>query len=165
MYKPILVVVAALLFCLSATAAAIDSAILLKDDTLRSKPFLDAPRLSTLRRGSSVQLVKRHGAWTRVKSSTTSGWVRSLSLRSGSAVVRSGTLSRINSGRLGTGRIVSTTGIRGLNEDGEGALQKAEFNGAALQAAENQRVSSADATAFARRGKLKKRSIQWLEGQ
>lgn len=165
MSKPQLATVAALLLCLAGPAVALDSATLLKDDALRSKPFLDAPSLGVQKRGSSVQIVKRQGAWTSVKAAKTSGWIRSLSLRSGKAAVRSGSLASINTGRLGSGRIVSTTGIRGLNEGSEEQLKKAQFDAAALAAAEKQSVSSDDATAYAKRGKLKKRSIPWLEGQ
>lgn len=165
MPKPPLATVAALLLCLAAPAAALDSATLLKDDVMRSKPFLDAPTLGVQKRGSSVQVVKRQGAWTSVKAAKTSGWIRSLSLKSGKTAVKSGSLASINTGRLGSGRIVSTTGIRGLNEGSEEQLKKAEFDAAALAAAEKQRVSRDDAVAFARRGKLKQRSIPWLEGQ
>ena len=165
MLKPIIAAFGALLLCLAGPALAAETATLLKDDTLRSKPFLDAARIAPLKRGSSVQIVKRQGAWTSVKGGAVSGWVRSLSLKSGTATVKAGGLASINTGRLGSGKIVSTTGIRGLNEGSEEELKKAEFNGEALLAAEKQGVSSEDAAAFAKRGKLKQRSIQWLEGQ
>lgn len=143
-------------------ALAAESAVLLKDDVLRSKPFLDGKVQATLKRGNSVQIVRRQGAWTQVQQQKLSGWVRSLSLRSG-ALRSAPTLASGNTGRLGTGRIVSTTGIRGLEAGDEQQLAKARFDGAALEAARAQAVDADAARRFAREGKLASRSVQWLK--
>lgn len=150
--------------CFSSLAAvAADNATLMKDDSLRSKPFLDAPSQATLSRGSSVSIIKKQGAWANVKQGSKTGWVRSLSLKTGAAALPSSTLAQTNTGRLGTGKIVTTTGIRGLEADGSTAsLETAQFNAEELAAAEALTVSADKAKAFAKSGKLTVHSVNWL---
>lgn len=140
---------------------AADTATLLKDDVLRGKPFLDGPTVVALKRGSVVQVQKRQGTWTSVRSGQKSGWVRSLSLRSAA----SGTppkVAAVDTGRLGTGRIVSTTGVRGLTNEPDAELKQAQFNAEALASADRLAVDAEAARAFATAGKLKARSVDWL---
>lgn len=154
-----------LLTCLSlsAIAGASTTATLLKDDVLRAKPFLDGKAVLTLKRGATVNVLKRQGAWTQVKDKTTSGWVRSLSLKSGSATLATSRLTSVNSGRLGSGTIVSTTGIRGLEQGGEQQLKDAKFSAEALAQARAAAVDEDSARRFAAQGKLKSRPVAWLQ--
>lgn len=158
-----LMMIAACSLMLPALAA--ETATLLKEDSLRAKPFLDAPAQAKLARGSSVTVLKKQGAWAQVKSGSRSGWLRSLSLKSGKAVLPSSSLAGVNTGRLGSGKIVNTTGIRGLESgkaEESSALSEAKFNAEALARAEAQSVSAATAASFAKAGKLKARQLAWL---
>ncbi len=139
------------------------NATLLKADTLRSKPFLDAPSQANLSRGAVVSILKKQGAWANVKVGKQSGWVRSLSLKTGTAALPGSSISSINTGRLGTGKIVTTTGVRGLEADGSTAtLDTAQFNAEELAAAETYAVSADKAKAFAKSGKLTVHNVNWL---
>ena len=153
------------LCCLTLPALAAETATLLKNDSLRSKPFLDAPSQATLERGISVKVLKKQGAWANVQSDKQTGWVRSLSLKSGIAVLPSSKMAMSNTGRLGSGKIVNTTGIRGLSngKDEAGALADAKYDGEAVARAETLSVSEKDAAAFAKAGKLQARRVAWLE--
>ncbi|MGQ5525345.1 SH3 domain-containing protein [Chitinimonas sp. PSY-7] len=143
---------------------AAETATLLKDDSLRSKPFLDAPSQAPLARGSSVTVLKKQGAWANVQSGKQMGWVRSLSLKSGNAALPSNNIASVNTGRLGSGKIVNTTGIRGLSSGKEeaGALADAKYDAAAVSRAEALSTSEQEAAAFAKAGKLQARRVAWL---
>lgn len=148
---------------LSFQTYAANDATLLKADTLRSKPFLDAPSQANLSRGAVVSILKKQGAWANVKAGKQSGWVRSLSLKTGTAALPGSSIASINTGRLGTGKIVTTTGVRGLEADGSTAtLDTAQFNAEELAAAEALTVSADKAKAFAKSGKLTVHSVNWL---
>lgn len=150
---------------LALPALAAETATLLKDDSLRGKPFLDAPVQASLKRGTSVAVLKKQGAWAQIKAGSQAGWLRSLSLKSGKAVLPSSSLASVNSGRLGSGKIVNTTGIRGLDNEADGSkatLSEARFDAAALAKARALTVSSAEAASFAKAGKLKARPLGWL---
>lgn len=148
---------------LSFQTYAANDATLLKADTLRSKPFLDAPSQANLSRGAVVSIIKKQGAWANVKAGKRSGWVRSLSLKTGAALPTSN-MASINTGRLGTGKIVTTTGVRGLEADGSTAtLDNAQFNAEELAAAEANAVSADKAKAFAKSGKLTVHTVNWLD--
>ena len=137
---------------------------LLKAEELRQKPFKDARVLASVARGARVDIVKKEGAWVQVDSGGQRGWVRLLSVRRGEAS-RTGTraeassLSRMATGRAGTGKVVATTGIRGLSE---GDLQQARFSEDEVKRLETLGVSRADAQKFARQGRLEARSIAYL---
>ncbi|PHV11348.1 SH3 domain-containing protein [Chitinimonas sp. BJB300] len=150
---------------LALPALAAETATLLKEDSLRSKPFLDAPSQATLQRGSSVTVLKKQGAWANVQLGKQTGWVRSLSLKSGTAAIPGSNMASLNTGRLGSGKIVNTTGIRGLSsgkENEAGALAEAKFDAAALARAEAISVSEQEAAAFAKAAKLQARRVAWL---
>jgi hypothetical protein len=65
----------------------------------------------------------------------------------------------IASGRAGTGKVVSTTGIRGLNEE---ELKSAKFNADELKLAESFATTRADADGFAKKGELKSQKFDYL---
>jgi len=63
------------------------------------------------------------------------------------------------SGRAGTGRVVATTGIRGLTEE---ELKAATYNETELKEAESYSTSRAKAASFAAKGKLVARKVDYL---
>lgn len=148
---------------LAAHAAwAAETGTLLKADELKAEPFRDAKTLATLASGGKVDILGKDGGWYKVKSAMGSGWVRMLSIRKGDARKggneAAGLLS-VASGRAGTGKVVATTGIRGLNEE---ELKTAKFNEKEVKLAESYATSRADAQKFATQGKLAARQVGYL---
>jgi hypothetical protein len=143
-------------------AAAADIGAMLKSDGLMKEPFRDAKVVGSLATGDKVEIQKTEGGWYQVKSPKGTGWVRMLSVRRGEA--RKGTVDvagvlGLASGRAGTGRVVATTGIRGLSEE---ELKEAKFDEKELKKDESYGVSKAEAQKFALQGKLVSRKIDYL---
>ncbi len=144
------------------TAWAVESGTLLKADELKAEPFRDAKTVKNLAAGEKVEIVSKDGGWLKVKAGKSSGWVRMLSIRKGDAkqgASNAAGLLALNSGRAGTGKVVATTGIRGLNEE---ELKAATFDAAEIQLAESYAVKKADAQQFVRQGKLVSRQFDYL---
>jgi hypothetical protein len=143
-------------------ALAGESGTALKADALRAEPFGDAKTVATLATGDKVDILNKDGGWLQVKSAKGKGWVRMLSIRKGDAKKGSGEAAGVlalASGRAGTGKVVATTGIRGLNEE---ELKAASFNVKELQLAESYAVNKNDAHKFAAQGKLIARPFDYL---
>jgi len=132
-----------------------------KGDSLRAKPFADAKVVGKLAAGQTIDIRGRQGGWYQVDAAGKSGWVRMLSVRrtAQAAAASTGSLSQVATGRAGSGKIVATTGVRGLGEE---QLREAVFSEEAVAAAERYRVSPADAERFAREGGVKKRQVPAL---
>lgn len=147
---------------LGGAACAADSGTMLKPDEIKAEPFRDAKTVAKLASGDKVSILKKDGGWLQVKSSKGSGWVRMLSVRKGDARKGSGEASgllSLASGRASTGKVVSTTGIRGLNEE---ELKAAKFDEPELKRAESYAASRADAQKFAAQGKLQPLPFEYL---
>ena len=136
----------------------------LKADEIKAEPFRDAGTVATLSAGDKVEILKKEGGWLRVKSTKGSGWVRMLSIRKGAARKSSDEaagLLGVASGRAGTGKVVATTGVRGLNEE---ELKSARFDEAELKLAESYATGRPEAQKFAAQGKLTARKLDYLPG-
>lgn len=154
----------AMLLMSASAAHAGERATAIKTDTLRSAPFSDAKSIATLNSGSSVEIIKRQGGWYQIKSPQGSGWIRMLSLRKGdaskpSAGSSASSLAGLASGRAGTGKVVSTTGIRGLNEE---ELKAAHFDEKEISLAESYLTSRIEAQKFAAKARLKATQMDYL---
>jgi len=138
-----------------------ESGTALKADDIRAEPFGDAATVGKLQRDDRVEILKKDGGWLQINSSKGNGWVRMLSIRKGDAakVASADGLLGMASGRAGTGKVVATTGIRGLNEE---ELKTARFNEAEVTLVESYTSSKADAADFAARGKLVARPFAYL---
>ena len=144
------------------TAVAGERGTSLKADDLKTEPFRDARTVGSLNAGDSVEILKKQGGWFQVKSAMGSGWVRMLSIRRGEARKGSGDVEGVldlASGRAGTGRVVATTGIRGLDEED---LKAAKYNEAELKKAESYATTRAAAQRFAVSGNLVARKVDYL---
>lgn len=136
----------------SGTVQAADSGTLTRAESLREKPFADAKVLAPVATGSKVDIITRNGGWYQIKTAGKTGWVRMLSVRRGAAATTSlAGIASMASGRAGTGKVVTTTGVRGLDAQ---ELSSATFNEAQVAQAEKYRVSGETAHAFAKLGKL-----------
>ena len=145
-------------------AVATETGTLLKADQLKVEPFRDAKAVSTLAPGDRVEILRRQGGWFRVKTGKGRGWVRMLSVRRGeagkaSAANEVGGLLGLASGRAGTGKVVATTGIRGLNEE---QLKAAKYSESELGLSDSFGESLVEARKFAAKGKLAPRRIDYL---
>lgn len=146
---------------LPALALAAESGTALKNDTLRKEPYSDAGPAGTLKRGEAVEILSRKGAWLQIRTRKSSGWVRLLSVKRGTSAKadESAGLLGLASGRTGTGQVVATTGVRGLNEE---ELKAAKFNESEVKQLEAYAVSTSQATQFASAGGLKARKLAYL---
>ncbi len=143
-------------------ARAEESGTALKAVEIKGEPFRDAERIGSLKAGNKVEILKRQAGWFQIKSANGSGWVRMLSIRRGEARKRTvdaeGILG-LASGRAGTGRVVATTGIRGLSEED---LKTAKFNEKELKKTESFAVTAREAQEFAAQGKLAAQKVEYL---
>ena len=140
-----------------------ESGSALKADDIKTEPFRDAKKVGSLASGDKVEILTKNGGWLKVKSQKGNGWVRMLSIRktgSGKTAGNAGGLLALASGRAGTGKVVATTGIRGLSEE---ELKSAQFNAEQLTLAESYTVSQLQAQQFAAQGKLKARMMDYLQ--
>ena len=147
---------------LTATAQAAESATTVKSDSVRAAPFSDAKIVVTLPAATKVAILKKDGGWYQIKSAQGSGWIRMLSLRRGDAKAAAKPLSGLaglTSGRSGTGKIVATTGIRGLNEE---ELKAAQYDEKQVALLESSTTSRAQAQKFADKARLKARQMDYL---
>lgn len=141
-------------------AAGLGNGTLTRAESLREKPFADARVLAPAAAGAKVEVLVREGGWYQVKAGTKTGWVRMLSVRrSTAATTTAAGIAGVASGRTGTGKVVSTTGVRGLDS---AELATATFSEEQIARAEKYRVSRKDAEAFAKAGKLTVRDVKAL---
>lgn len=142
-------------------ALAGDAGVAIKADTLRKEPFADAKTVGSLNKNDSVEILTKKGAWLQVKSKKSTGWVRLLSVKRGGASSSGSAISDVASGRTGTGKVVSTTGIRGLSAE---ELKAAKFNEEEMKQMESYQTSAADAKSYAAAGGLSATKMAYLNG-
>lgn len=159
----ILTIVVTLFFILAMQqVVAVEAGVAIKSEAIKSEPFSDAKTLATLGVGEKVNIFSKDGGWLNIKSAKGNGWVRMLSIRKGDAKKEKSladSFKGLASGRSGTGKVVATTGIRGLNEE---ELKSAKFDANELNLAESYTTSRVDAQNFAYKGNLKPRSLDYL---
>jgi Bacterial SH3 domain len=142
-------------------ALAGESGTAIKLDSLRAEPFADAKTVGSLNKNDSVEILSKKGAWLQVKSKKSTGWVRLLSVKRGGASSSSSAISDVASGRTGTGKVVSTTGIRGLSAE---ELKAAKFNEEEMKQMESYQTSATDAKSYAAAGGLSANKMAYLTG-
>ena len=142
-------------------ALAGDVGTALKTDTLRKEPYADAKTVGSLAKNDSVDILSKKGAWLQVKTKKSTGWVRLLSVKRGAASSSGSSVADVASGRTGTGKVVSTTGIRGLSAE---ELKAAKFNEDEIKRMESYAASSDDAQSFASAGGLSATKMTYLKG-
>ncbi len=133
----------------------------LKDDILRKEPYSDARQTGSLARGEKLQILDKKGAWLNVKTAKATGWVRLLSVKKGTGASGNqikGVLD-VASGRAGTGKVVATTGVRGLREED---LKNAQYNEAEVKKMESYTQTMQEGQRFAEKGGLKAIKFSYL---
>jgi hypothetical protein len=157
-YKLLLLLVALLLPGVS-LAAEMGSA--LKADIIRAEPYSDAKKTGNFARGDTLEILSKKGSWLKIKTAKDSGWVRLLSVKRGTSKggnEAAGVLA-VASGRAGTGQVVATTGVRGLNEE---ELKGAKYNAAEVKKLESYTQTSKQGEQFAKSGGLKAVKFAYL---
>jgi hypothetical protein len=148
----------------AAAQKASTSATMRQSADLKDKPFLDAKTLKKLPAGSSVVILERQGGWLKVTGGGQQGWVRLLQVNSqpatrGSSGRELESAAKVATGRAGSGNVVATTGIRGLNEE---ELRTAKPNPAELKKLEGYQISKERAAEYARKNGLAHRDVPSL---
>jgi hypothetical protein len=158
-YKILWLLLAALFLPVVSLAA--ETGCALKADVIRKEPYSDAKKTGDIARGEKLQILGKKGAWLNVKTTKAGGWVRLLSVKRGAASSGSqvkGVLD-VASGRAGTGKVVATTGVRGLNEE---ELKNAKYSEVEVKKLESFTITSGQAQQFAKSGGLKAVKFNYL---
>ena len=154
---------------LAAPLAFAETGTLVRASELKAEPFTDAATLAKLAEQSQVEVLKRQGAWARVKAPEGEGWLRLLSLKLGAggpppvkAEGGDGKLEGAALSLLGIGpksQPTVATGVRGLSEED---LKNARPNPRELERMDQYAVSGRDAKAFAESAKLSDQRIEYV---
>ena len=143
-------------------AAAAETGVALKADQLRADTFSDAKVVGSVSKNDAVEILNKKGAWLQIKSAGKTGWVRLLTVkRNNTGGNNVAGVVGVATGRSGTGKVVSTTGIRGLSAED---LKTAQFNEAETKKLESYTVNADDAKQFASSGGLSSRSYPYFTG-
>lgn len=145
----------------SATIAQAAQATVTRSSELRSKPFSDAPLITTLAEQSEVTILSADGGWNEVKTREgKTGWVRLLNLRTKAAGDSSSSLKGLgelgNVARTGTTGSSATTGAKGISKED---LASASPNEGEVRKLETYRATLKDAQHYASQNKLKARDV------
>lgn len=158
----------ALLILLAGAGAHADPAQTIHATELQAQAQSDAATLATLPQKTRVDVLRRSGAWSEVKTAGgQSGWVRMLSLRLDAGTARaapgspnsSGALSGLLSSGRTSNTATVTTGVRGLTEED---LRNAQANPAELEKMQKYATGKGAAQAFAQRSKLAPVRLEYL---
>lgn len=143
-------------------AAAAETGVALKADQLRAESFSDAKVVGSVNKNDAVEILNKKGAWLQIKSAGKTGWVRLLTVkRNNTGGNNVAGVVGVATGRSGTGKVVSTTGIRGLSAED---LKTAQFNEAETKKLESYTVNADDAKQFASNGGLSNRTYPYFTG-
>lgn len=151
-----------LVCCLPLLTYADQTAYTVRSTELRQKPYSDAASIATLAEKTSVSVLQRQGGWNKISSSQGEGWVKMLDLRASDAATKKGDTglgSLFNIGRSGSSGTTVATGVRGLSEED---LKNAQPNPAELAKLQNFAANKAQAEKFARSGKLKTQTLDFV---
>lgn len=153
---------------LVACAAQAEPALTSRATDLLAQPQSDAGKLASLAENDRVEVLRRSGAWSQVKSGAgQSGWVRMMHLKPASAAAPAGAAANpagALANLLGSGRSANnatvTTGVRGLTKE---ELQNARANPEEFKKMQRYAVAGDAGQAFARRSKLAPAQLGYFE--
>lgn len=142
-----------------------DPGVVVRSCQVLKEPFKDAREVMSLKEGDAVEILKRKGGWLQVTGKGKTGWVRMLYIRRGasggkaSAVTEASGLLGLATGRAGSGNVVASTGVRGLDEE---SLKEAEFNEKEFQTLKTYKASKNEAREFANQAGLKSQTVPFM---
>ena len=156
----------ALAAAIATTFAHAEPAITIKPVALKESAASDSKTIASLPANTTVDLMKREGAWVQLGSGSDVGWAKLFDIRLASAQ----TAPAKGSGAGGAGQILGlatgqrppsvTTGVRGLDED---QLVKAQPNPQEFVKLVSFQVTKEQAQQFAATGKLTAREVELLK--
>lgn len=153
----------ALIVSIWSASAMAASGTLIRAEQARATPAANAKAVAQFASGIQVDVLSRKGGWVQVKAQGKTGWVRLLSVRSGSAGGAGGAAELGGVVGLATKRnsnqVVAVAGLRGLNEED---LKSAHFDPAQLSELDSYKASRQQAESFAAQGKLQPQSVAYL---
>ncbi|TCS33484.1 SH3 domain-containing protein [Paucimonas lemoignei] len=136
-----------------------------------AQPLSDANKLGSLAENDRVEVLRRSGAWSEVKTGAgKTGWVRMMHLKpvnaagsagGGSSNPVSALANLMNSGRTSNTATV-TTGVKGFQEE---ELRRAQANPEEFRKMQKYAASKDAGMSFARNNKLNAASVEYLQGQ
>jgi hypothetical protein len=148
---------------LLASLAQAEPAVTLKAVDLKETAAADAKTVASLPANTTVDLVKREGAWVQLSSGKDTGWAKLFDIRLASAQTApakgGNSLGQVLGLASGQRSASVTTGVRGLDED---SLVKATPNPQEFQKLVSFQVTKDKAEAFAAAGKLTPRQVEPL---
>ena len=143
-----------------------EPAVTLRAVELKAKAAFDAKTVASLPTNTSVDLVKREGAWVQLKSGKDTGWAKLFDIRLAGAQTAPSKSSGSKTlgdtvGLLSGARGASvTTGVRGLDED---MLKRAVPNEQQYNLLVSYASTKQQAQAFAKAGHLESRTVEELK--
>jgi hypothetical protein len=143
-----------------------EPAITIRAVELKAKAASDAKTIASLPTNTTVDLIKREGAWVELKSGKDRGWAKLFDIRLASAQTApskssSNTAFSDTVGLLSGARGASvTTGVRGLDED---MLKRAVPNEQQYNLLVSYASTKQQAQAFGKAGHLESRTVEELK--
>jgi hypothetical protein len=153
----------ALIISVWTASAMATSGTLIRGEQARATPSTSAKSVASLGSGTPVDILNRRGGWLQVKVQDKVGWVRLLSVRSGtsgsanSAAELGGVVGLAT--KRNSNQVVAVAGLRGLNEED---LKSAHFNAAELGELDTFKTNRPQAESFAKQGQLYPHSVAYL---
>jgi len=150
---------------LAAWLAYAEPAVTIKVVDLKAQAASDAKTVASLPANTTVDLVKREGAWVQLASGADLGWTKLFDVRLAGAATGPtkgggnslGQVLGLASGNRGAS---VTTGVRGLDED---MLRRAAPNAAEFNKLLTYASTKEQAQAFSKTGNLQPRTVEWLK--
>jgi hypothetical protein len=150
-----------LLVCLPALGG--EAGYTSREIELKAEPAGGARALATLPKGTKVEILGEHKAWSRVTAGSASGWTLSFYVMKGEPPAEVGMGRRLSEvWSLGTERRAGTNptlGIRGLDEE---ELKAAQFNAEELKRLEALSLPRPEGEVFAKQGGLVPQPVQYF---
>ena len=155
------------LLCLALAASVVgaEPATTIRAVDLKARAASDAKTIASLPINTSVDLVRREGAWVQLRSGKDLGWAKLFDIRLAGATTGPtkggsnslGDVLGLASGQRGAS---VTTGVRGLDED---MLRRAQPNAAEFDKLVSYASTKEQVDAFLKAGNLQTRTVEWLK--
>ena len=154
-----------LAFALAATGVGAEPATTIRAVELKAKAASDAKTIASLPVNTSVDLVRREGAWVQLRSGKDLGWAKLFDIRlaganTGPAKAGGNSVGEVLGLASGQRGASVTTGVRGLDED---MLRRAQPNPAEFDKLVSYAPTKEQVDAFLKAGNLQTRSVDWLK--